>query len=155
MAMKFRSPLAAPTQPSPTARALASLSTNVGRPVSSARRRRRGNSRHAGMFSGETVSPPGAIGPPLPAPTTTSSPRSVADTRPARTAHMSSADPSRGGGRGPPVGQPADGVDPGDRQLGAADVDREGRPGGGLQVSLGHGDGPYRGPRSRLRPRMP
>ena len=39
MAMKSVSPAAAPRQPSPRARALASLSTNVGRPVASASRR--------------------------------------------------------------------------------------------------------------------
>ena len=63
-------PAAAPTHPSPSASALASLSTNVGRPVSSARRERRGKDRHAAMLSGDTSSPPGLIGPPHPAPHT-------------------------------------------------------------------------------------
>ena len=48
-------PRAAPTQPSPSASALASLSTNTGSPVSSASRARSGKSRHAGMFSGDTA----------------------------------------------------------------------------------------------------
>ena len=74
MAMKFSTPAAAPTQPSPRARALASLSTNVSSPVASASRARSGNSRHAGMLRGDTVSPPADIGPPQPTPHTTISP---------------------------------------------------------------------------------
>ena len=71
MAMKSVQPAAAPTHPSPSANALASLSTNVGSPVNSARRARSGNDRHPAMFRGDTSSPPGLIGPPHPAPQTT------------------------------------------------------------------------------------
>ena len=60
MPMKSRLTLAAPTHPSPRANALASLSTYVGRPVSSATRRRRGKPRHPVMLSGDTSSPPGS-----------------------------------------------------------------------------------------------
>src|SRR5215207_1517838 len=87
-------PRAAPTQPSPSASALASLSTCVGSPVSSARRDRRGKSRHAGMLSGETASPPRAIGPPQPTPHTNSSPRRTAVTSAASRSHIASAPPS-------------------------------------------------------------
>ena len=81
MAMKSAQPDAAPTQPSPSANALASLSTKVGSPVKAARRDRRGKDRHPAMFNGDTSSPPGLIGPPQPVPQTTS--RSPAPTRPA------------------------------------------------------------------------
>ena len=57
-----------PDHPSPRAIALASLSTNVGRPVASANLARRGKSRQAGRWRGETVSPPAVIGPPQPTP---------------------------------------------------------------------------------------
>ena len=47
---------------------MASLSTNVGRPVNSDSRRRNGKSRHPGMLRGDTASPPARIGPPQPTP---------------------------------------------------------------------------------------
>ena len=104
MAMKSSCPAAAPTHPSPSANALASLSTKVGSPVSAARRDRRGNDRHPAMFRGDTSSPPGLIGPPHPVPQTTRrSPgptRSVTPpTTPARTSHRASASsgPADGG----------------------------------------------------------
>ncbi|HEX6569083.1 MAG TPA: hypothetical protein VF015_07955, partial [Acidimicrobiales bacterium] len=68
--MKLSTPAAAPFHPSPRARALASLSTNVGSPVAEASRDRSGKPRHTPMFRGDTVSPPGAIGPPHPTPHT-------------------------------------------------------------------------------------
>src|SRR3984957_17637272 len=79
MARKSRRPEAAPIQPSPNASALASLSTKVATPVRSRSRERKGNARHAPMLRGDTVSPPGLIGPPQPAPHTTirSFPRTV------------------------------------------------------------------------------
>ena len=95
---KSSCPAAAPTQPSPRASALASLSTNVGRPVSAARRDRRGNDRHPAMFSGDTSPPPGLIGPPQPAPQTTRrSPgptwAMTPSTTPATVSHRASASP--------------------------------------------------------------
>ena len=64
MARKFAHPRAAPTQPSPRASALASLSTATGSPVASANRRPSGKPRQAGMFSGRHRSPPpGPSGP--------------------------------------------------------------------------------------------
>src|SRR5207302_860520 len=83
-AMKSLTPAAAPTQPSARARALASLSTKVARPVSSASRRRRGKPRQAGMFSGDTASPPAVMGPPQPTPHTTGT-AAPAPARPAAT----------------------------------------------------------------------
>src|SRR5450631_2058839 len=71
MARKSRRPEAAPIQPSANASALASLSTKVATPVRSRSRERKGNARHAPMLRGDTVSPPGLIGPPQPAPHTT------------------------------------------------------------------------------------
>ena len=71
---KSATPAAAPHHPSPRARALASLSTNVGRPVASANLDRRGKSRQAGRWRGETDSPPAVIGPPQPTPQPTTSP---------------------------------------------------------------------------------
>ena len=58
MAMKSRSPRAAPRQPSPSASALASLSMCTASPSASASRARSGKSRQPGMLSGETGSPP-------------------------------------------------------------------------------------------------
>ena len=72
--MKSASPTAAPRHPSARARALASLSTNVGRPVASAIRARRGKPRQAGMLRVDTSSPPVSMGPPQPTPQATTSP---------------------------------------------------------------------------------
>ena len=64
-------PRAAPLHPSPSASALASLSTHTGRLACAASRARSGNARHAGMLSGDTCSPFTSIGPPQPTPTAT------------------------------------------------------------------------------------
>ncbi len=81
MAMKSSTPAAAPFHPSARAKALASLSTKVSRPVASASRDRNGKSRQAGMFSGETASPPAVIGPPQPTPHTAAPPAPTVSTR--------------------------------------------------------------------------
>src|SRR5439155_2646373 len=88
-------PTAAPTQPSPSASALASLSMNTGSPVSSVSRDRSGKSCQAGMFSGDTASPPAVIGPPQPTPQTATSPlpptASISAATRAKTASASAA----------------------------------------------------------------
>ena len=68
IAMKLPTPAAAPSQPSPSASALASLSTVVGKPVWAATASRSGKPLQPGMLSGETVTPPSRIGPPHPTP---------------------------------------------------------------------------------------
>src|SRR5262245_7429699 len=96
MAMYVSHPAAAPSQPSPRANALASLSTTEGRPVSVLIRSSSGKDRQPGMLSGDTAVPPRSIGPPHPTPHATGSmpalrpASSTASTRTATPVHGSS-----------------------------------------------------------------
>ena len=117
--------------PAPWRRCRRTPAARSGRPS----RSRSGKSRHAGMLSGDTVSPPGAIGPPQPTPHTTDA-ASPARRRPTDAASAARTGPPR---RRPPASAstPLDSsspaaVDQPGRQLGAADVDgqqRSPRPG--------------------------
>ena len=81
-------PRAAPSQPSASAMALASLSTTTGMSIASARDDASGKRRQPGMLSGDTV--PASMGPPHPTP----HPRSSVDA-PSRTPRTSETSTSK------------------------------------------------------------